>query len=711
MKRIPALLSVLAIAATPADAATPELRTLFPQQAELYAESDRMSRLELPPEVVSACRGDLADLRVFDREGREVPFLIDGGLPLSPPEAHLELRQSFIPELLETARRQLDREDAPALRHETYELTTPAEDSPGGGSTTDAPTGSWELVVETGNRHFVRRVSVTALADDGSPSSLLEDGSLFRLLDPPREKLRLPLPAFAAPRLRVVLAGEDGFYLEPGFRFENARPLAGRQRAVVELRQLSRHHDGRRTLLEVARPRGLVPGVLRLATATGAFNRPVEVWDEGPGSRGAAADDALGRRVLFRLRALTTVEELEIPLRPARGDRLRVVITDGDSPPLDDLVVSAVVRRPALLLALPAIGAGDAGGAGDAAPAGILRFGGGRAFPPQYDLADLLPRGLPATGSDSEVAQRLYDPALLGEIRLGTIAANPHFDPAPVLAFAHRAGSAIDPRFYRYRRQLAVTPSAEGLVRLRLTAEDLARARPDLADLRIVDPQSRQWAYLLENDAAEEIHALTPPAAESRASRDRTSFYPLPLPAGSVRPAEIVLETATPFFDRAFELVAAGEPREIVLARGRLVRRIGDPRPVAIPCAAARRVEALELRIEDGDDAPLELLRIEVRLPVPELYFAAPAGDYALLLGNPDDRAPRYELERVRDVVLAVASAGATAGALAENPDYSTGARFAGERGAQQLLLWVALAAAVVVLTLLTLRLARRDGG
>ena len=71
------------------------------------------------------------------------------------------------------------------------------------------------------------------------------------------------------------------------------------------------------------------------------------------------------------------------------------------------------------------------------------------------------------------------------------------------LAFAMRPGTEIDSRLYTHRRKLTALSSAspDGLYRLRLDLEDLARAQEDLADLRIVDAQSRQWAYLLERNA------------------------------------------------------------------------------------------------------------------------------------------------------------------------------------------------------------------
>ena len=141
------------------------------------------------------------------------------------------------------------------------------------------------------------------------------------------------------------------------------------------------------------------------------------------------------------------------------------------------------------------------------------------------------------------------------------------------------------------------------------------------------------------------------------------------------------------------------------------MQRIGKPRPVSVDFPPAR-VVALELVVQDGDDAPLEFRAARARLVLPELFLAAPAGDYFLLVGDPKASAPSYELSRVRDVVLAVSSAPVEAKASGPNPDYSR-ARLAIERRGDlvpQVLLWSVLVAAVVVLTALTLRLARSGG-
>ncbi len=690
MRRERVLVALLGLVPLPARAeerADADLRRLFPEQAAVFvAPPAGLARLKVPAEVLAACRPDLSDLRVFDRRGREVPYVIDTG-----PEARtrVEVKETVEAAILDVQREEMRREQGPPRQRESYALAAPA---------TAPQAGAWELVFRTDRPRFVRRVDITAEAPDGGPRRIIDDGSLFRLPNIAKEKTRVTLPPLAGARLTVTLEGEDGFYLEPRLVFESARFLDPREEASVPLQELARRQADGRTIVELARPHGLVPDVLRLETATPAFDRTIEVWDVRPGGN----DVLLGRASLFRLEAIAAVGESEMTLGPARGERLRVEIIDGDSAPLDGLTFAAVVRQPSLVFSLAT--------GGGAEPAAVLYFGGGRAYAPRYDLAGLLPAsGQALAGERASAAARLRDPSAAVAARLGSVEANPLFDGAPALGFAMRPGAEVDTRLYTERRALGVRPSSEGLSLLRLRAEDVAHARPDLADVRVVDAAARQWPYLLEPDAAPEWQPLGIP---SPLRRERVSRYRLALPVSPIRLDQIVLDTDTPFFDRAFRLTATMEDkRESTLAQGRLVQRIGKPRPVSVDFPPAR-VVALELVVQDGDDAPLEFRAARARLVLPELFLAAPAGDYFLLVGDPKASAPSYELARVRDVVLAVSSAPVEAKASGPNPDYSR-ARLAIERRGDlvpQVLLWSVLVAAVVVLTALTLRLARTGG-
>ena len=608
-------------------------------------------------------------------------FLVDSGLA---PDLRLEATESLTPEVLAVDRRRIDRDSGPSLWQESYEIAVPEE----------VPTsGRWELVFEVRRPSFVRRVDVVEIVTGGIRAELVVGASVFRLRDPLRERLEIALPEQARGRLAVTLVGEDGPFLEPVIRLESSREIAAGERASVPLEELGRQRIDGRTVIELARPRGLVPDLLVVDTSTAAFNRRVAVWDEGPGS----VDKALGDGVLFRVTTLATVEETSLAVAPPRGDRLRVIIVDADSPPLADIAVRGVVRRPALLFALPEGPATE--------PSGVLRYGGGRAFRPRYDLADLPGLNMEQAGEPAGTLVRSEPPRCRAS---GSVRANPAFDAAPALAFAQRAGAALDRRPFSHRRRLRVTPSAEGLSRLVLQPEDLALLRPDLGDLRIVDEASRQWAYLLEERASVETRELPVVGRETEAG---TSRYTLALPVAPAVLDQVVIDPREPFFDRGFQLEAALDERHkrtTTLARGRLVRRVGDPRPVIVELPAIA-VHSLELRIEDGDDSPLELLSLGARFPLPEVFFAAPAGEYDLLLGQPEAAAPRYELARIRSVVLAVASADTGVGPLTANPDYKPGSRLADRRGILQIALWVAIVALVVFLTALTLRLARAE--
>ena len=664
----------------PALSQTADLRPLFPSRADVYVSSGRLARVELPPEVLSACRADLSDLRIIDAAGREVPYRIDSE-PAGGAERRVE--RTFSAELLEVDRQTVNRDSGPPLLRETYELAAPPEPS---------RTGAWDLVFETRRPRFVRRVRVQTEFSGGHRPTVIDGASIFRLGVSSQEKTHLTLADGPLQRVIVTLEGEESFFLEPGFRFEESLVIPD-ERVAVDLIEVGRSETADQTTIELARPRGLVPAALEVVTSTRTFNRRVEVKDQGPGG----GNRALGRRAVYRVPGFTTAEELEVPVSRARGDRLTVVIDNGDSPALEELSFRAIIRRPALVFALENAGADQA--------SGTLYFGGGRAHRPRYDVG----RTVQATPADGNRAA--YTTA-----RLGPVEANSVFDASPVLAFAMRPGAEIDSSSFTHRRRLGADPSPEGLNRVRLGLDDMARARQDIADLRIVDDASQQWAYLIERDADHEFHPL---GIGARESVDGISRYQLSLPAVPAILDRLVLRSPVPYLDRPYRLVAGWGEQEFVLAQGRLTKANRGTAPQTMATVEgsdditidlpAKRLDSLELIIEDGDDAPLALTAVSGRFPVGDIYFAAPAGTYYLLVGNPEAVAPSYELARVRDLILAVPSAATSTDPLADNDAFSPASRLTSASGTQQILLWIALGLPVVFLTGLTLRLARKE--
>jgi len=675
-------MAVAAAAPAKADGET-ALARLFPKQADVFVSAPGLARLRLPNEVLSACRSDLSDLRVFDSAGGEVPFLVDSGAPPDRPRSLTEVVDGRI---IGVSRQEKRRDAGPPVHRETYELAVPAN-SPEG--------GAWELLVATGHRNFVRRVHVRA-GESGEP--LVDGLSIFDLGTDSRRRTALSLPPFTADRVTVTLEGEDGFYLDPTFRFRRVHELGIPEPATVPLEEVERQSHLGVTTVVLARPAGIVPDTLRLATSTGSFDRTVRVWDERVGS----SDELIGRGEAFRAQTHPPAELLEIPLQPARGEQLRLEIDDGDSPPLTELAVVGVLRRPLLVFSIP--------GATGASRAGILRFGGGRAWPPRYDLSRLLAKAGQVLPAAPAATARPYDPAALPEARLGEVRDNPAFNPAPALAFAMRPGGPVDARLYTHRRLLRFEASPEGLVRFRLRPEDVAHARADLADLRVVDTQGRQWPYLMDIDGAREwldVQTTTPTTERG------ASTYRLRVPVSPLRLDALWLDIDAPFFDRPYRLTAKLKDKDNwAISQGRLVQDVRRPEPVTVRFAPTRVAE-LGLQVEDGDDAPLRVRGARLRVLLPEVFVTAPVGEYQVLLGRPSARAPRYEIARVRDMVLAVASAPVVTGDLEPNPKYSLTASVTTgsnrRKTLQQVLLWASLAVAVAVLAFLTFRLARKE--
>jgi hypothetical protein len=103
--------------------------------------------------------------------------------------------------------------------------------------------GVWELTVDSGHPHFVRYARIEA-REGGEV--IVRTQSVFRLAGSGGAKTRLFLPDPGAKRFRVVLEGEEGFFLEPRFYFRSERHVGQRQPIVLALETIALQSDGGR---------------------------------------------------------------------------------------------------------------------------------------------------------------------------------------------------------------------------------------------------------------------------------------------------------------------------------------------------------------------------------------------------------------------------------------------------------------------------------
>jgi len=171
---------------------------------------------------------------------------------------------------------------------------------------------------------------------------------------------------------------------------------------------------------------------------------------------------------------------LDIPIeKQVYGRELVLLIDNGDSPPLVVSEVRAERRMTRLLFFAPAAGSYN------------LLSGNSQCDPPRYDLnqlGDQLRRAGAAEG------------------RLSLPASNPAYDAAANLPQGFATGAKIDITPWKFRKPVQVAKA--GAQQLELDPDVLARAMPDLRDLRVVSEEV-QLPYLIERTSINRTVTLT----------------------------------------------------------------------------------------------------------------------------------------------------------------------------------------------------------
>jgi hypothetical protein len=627
-----------------------ELTRLFPRVAEL-AGSGGLCRLDVPAAVLSEAQPDFSDVRIVGAEGSEVPFLID--------QVQVRWPSDGPPPVARLVPTDITRQRTGLRSVEEVRVRLPATPLP--------PGATWNIVVDSAAMSFVRRYTLT----DPEGASLAE-GSVFRLQDPLRARLDILLPnGQPGAEFRIRFDGEIGHFA-PSFQIQATGMSRRGARLETPLVLADLNVESESTTIELERPAGVVPSRLRFTTTSSFFARRVHVFDVREGRE----PHEIGEGDIFRAQE-AGAEYLEVQLSRSSGERLRVVIEDGDSPSLAGIHIVSLTLQPSLFY--------------ECAEDQKLYFGGGRAGQPRYDT-----QRFGGTMLGEAIARREYTEASVGDAQN-----NVGFDDGPALAYLMRAGRVVDRSQFTTSVPVFVQGAREGVSRVEPTVGLLARAAADLHDVRIVDAEGQQWPYVrAPSDAKVEVPLLV----ERAEGESSTSVYALSSPEGSVELRRLFVTTTSDFVRRPFELRGIqSDDSYITLARGELSHGPDSPQRMEI---AMDHRGPMELVVQDGNDAPLELEVVGV-IDAPVFYLIAPDGSYELLAGA-EIEPPSYEVASALPLILATAVGRARVGETADNPAFApppVPARFETE----EIVVWAVLLFGVLILGFFTWRAARES--
>ena len=611
-------------------------------------------RVNVPPETLNAARPDLADVRIADGAGREVPYLIDRPMPRRESALRSqELRTALEP----TATR--------------ITLTTGTR-SVLKGVTFETPAG-----VE-----FIKAVAVEGSHDGATWVQLATDKPIFRM---------------AGGAANPSVSFSEGVWEFLRLTIDDSRTAAVPFTGV--LLQVAETNAPAEPFPLTIKTRDESFGVTRLSLDLGAMNltvaslgiettdplfvRPVTI------AVPELANDNISEQTLcagsvYRVDFNGKVEsQVEIPIdKQILGRELIVLIDNGDSPPL---VINSVhgSRRVTNLLFF----AREAGRY-------QLLSGNSQCAAPRYDL--------------SELDDQLKTAGAI-EGRAGPLIANSDYKQPDNLAALPLTGAKIDVATWKFRKPIQL--SKPGAQQIELDPDVLVRAALDQRDLRIV-ADDRQLPFLLERPSISRSLPLASASANDL-KKPGLSRWSLKLPQAGIPITRITCAADSALFQREMRLweeVADDRgdkfPRELGHATWKKVP--GETtREFAIQLGVAPRSDMLFLETDNGDNPAIKLHDFRGHYPVSRIVFkAAPDSTQPIWIyyGNPDAASPRYDVALIADQLFRAERASASLGRQ-ENMHSKTDRIIQTLSGSSLYIFWGVLGVVVAALLLLISRL------
>ena len=556
-------------------------------------------QIDLPIATLDAARSDLADLRLSDPAGSEVPFAIERTEPATPRLCQPESQTDTLE----------DQAMVFVLKTGTDDLIT-------------------ELEIDAGQQSFLTRALLEA-SDDGRGWRLL--GRNLPLYDRGGQlrALRLNLPPGRYPYLRLTLDRLNGRQVVLRRISLVTQPAQVGELESVAVRAVAREESAGETRLTLALPgANLHLAALQLTTPEPVFNRSIRIFYR------AFEGDAIREVVVAR----QTIARPGRPEPPGAGPlalsvervvpsrELVLAVENGDSPPLA-LPEIAAGRRPVwVVFYAPAAGRYT------------LHLGNPQATAPRYDVG--------ALATDPSAAP----------VEPGPLRPNPDFHPGEPLPEIPMLGTLLDTGPWASRK--AVQIRSGGVQQLELDPAVLGRARHDFADLRLIS-DGRQVPYVIEGTSLTRSLGIAAVSAPDP-KRPHLSRWRLTLPQPRLPVTRITAAVSSPLFRRTLQLYEETEDDRGYTSRRFLGESDWSRTPgeragtFALSLNATPETDTLCLETDNGDNPPINLGNVTASYPVTRLLFKA-AGDTPLFLyyDSSQAMAPHYDLSLVGSQLLA----------------------------------------------------------
>jgi len=577
------------------------------------------TRLEVPDDVLDACRSGLADLRIVKSGGEEVPYAL-GALP--EPRLRWPLRNvERVPNVETTA--VVDRGERPV--------------------DIDGIT----LVVE--GTDFLKPIIVEASTDLAHWKELTH-ASVFATAGASMTRISFATSDRRYLRLRLDDKSSDPVTVSAVVGQAAASSRSAPREIAITPSSASDAAPGAQTLAAEMPASHLAVVGLRLESAVPAFARDVHVYDRIV-YRGEVSRRLVGAAHLFR--GAEGAPNVVVPIAGPVGRTLEVEVSFAAGRPLAVTSLVALVAPTFIVFHAPS---------GDGL---TLRYGSATARRPVYDLAEALGHGAPHDLAEARLGPDLGATADGGDtepVMTGRFAAT--LDPAP-----WRVRRPITPPPATLLAFVAVDDRAEHIPSLRIVDEG-GRQLPYLLEREsrlLLMPISFAEAPGPANGAnALRIGGIDPTRAIDALELDaKDAFFE----------REVTVEEAAP---RRRERSDRGGVLRRRLGGAHWVRRPDESSPLRVPIAQPDEDEIFVV-FQNGAERPLTIERISLERVERRLDFLlAPAQSLTLLSDNPAVSSPQYDLALVADRMADLPAAAAQVGAaeVSAAPRETAGSRW-----------------------------------